>query len=365
MSVGGLILAIIVFSLIVLFHELGHFLAAKACNVKVNEFCLGLGPTIFSFGKGETKYSLKALPFGGACMMEGEDELTEAESSDEAGDNVEKKSSDGRAFFDKKCWQRILIVAMGPIFNFIMAYIFSVIIICCMGVDKPVVTEIMPGYAAEAAGLSAGDEIIALNNYRVHFYSEISLYNAVHTGEVINVTYKRNGQKLNAVLEPKFDEETGRYLIGLIRDADREKVNFFEALVYGGYEVKYQIYATVKSLGMLISGAVGADQVTGAVGIVSTIDDIYQESVESGVFYIFINMLNISVLLSANLGFMNLLPIPALDGGRLIFLFVELIIRRRVPAKYESRIHLAGFVFLIGLMIVVMFNDIYKLFISL
>ena len=351
MRIGGFVLAIIIFSLIVIFHELGHFLAAKACDVKVNEFCLGLGPTIFSFGKGETKYSLKALPFGGACMMEGEDE-----------ENPDREHSSGRAFYDKKCWQRILIVVMGPFFNFIMAYVLSVVLLSFMGVDKPILTEVIDGYAAQEAGMQAGDEIVKLNNYRVHFYSEVTIFMTFHADEDVNVVYKRDGQFHSTTLTSKLDEATGRYLLGFIRSGERNKISFAEALGYGFGEMKYQIYATYKSLGMLLTGAVGVEQMSGPVGIVSTIDDVYQESASSGAFYVLMNMISISILLSANLGVMNLLPIPALDGGRLVFLLIELIIRKRVPEKYESRIHLAGFMFLLAIMVLVMFNDVIKLF---
>lgn len=361
MTISGIILAIIIFSIIVIFHELGHFLAAKACGVRVNEFSLGLGPTIVSFKKGETVYSLKALPFGGACAMEGEDSENSEDTED--SESSQHRESDGRAFYDKKCWQRILIVFMGPFFNFVMAYVFSVILLTCMGVDKPIVSAVTPGYAAEEAGIMAGDKLIAINNYRVHFFAEITIYNTFHQGEPVNIVYERNGERYSTVLVPKLDEESGRYLIGFVRIGERDKVSFIEALAYGFGEMKYQIYATYKTLGMLLTGGVGLDQVSGPVGIVSTIDNVYQQSVDSGIFYIFINMISIAILLSANLGVMNLLPIPALDGGRLFFLLIELIIGRRIPAKFENAIHMTGFILLLGVMVLVLFKDIIYIFI--
>lgn len=343
----SIVFAIIIFSLIIIFHELGHFLVAKKCDVKVNEFCLGLGPTLLHFTKGETTYSLKLLPFGGACMMEGEDE----------------ESEDGRAFNNKSVWQRFAIVAAGPIFNFIMAYVLSVILIGAIGYDTPVITGVMDGYSAEEQGMQAGDTIVSINNYRVHFYQEVSVYSFFHPGQEMKVTYLRDGEKYSATITPKYSEEDGRYLLGITGNYQREKGNVFKTLQYGFYEMKYQIYSTFQSLKMLFTGKLTVKDMSGPVGIVKTIGDTYDESVSSGAFYVIMNMLNIAVLLSANLGVMNLLPFPALDGGRLVFFIIEAIRGKKIDENIEGRVHLIGFALLMGLMVVVMFNDIYKLFV--
>ncbi len=159
-----IIVAILIFSLIIIFHELGHFLFAKKCGVKVNEFTLGLGPTLISWGKGETKYCLKLLPFGGSCVMEGEDE----------------ESDSDRAFNKKSLWERFQIVFGGPLFNFILAFILSVVYISAIGINDTTITDVTPGLGAEEAGLKAGDEIVSINGYRVHFYNEISMYTFIH-----------------------------------------------------------------------------------------------------------------------------------------------------------------------------------------
>ncbi|MDD6194493.1 MAG: RIP metalloprotease RseP [Lachnospiraceae bacterium] len=342
----SIIFAIIIFSLIILFHELGHFLVAKKCDVKVNEFCLGLGPTILHFQKGETTYSLKLLPFGGACMMEGEDE----------------ESSDGRAFNNKSVWQRFAIVAAGPIFNFIMAFVLSVILIGAIGYDAPVITGVMEGYSAEEQGMQAGDTIVSLNHYKVHFYQEVSVYSFFHPGETMEVTYLRDGEKHSATITPKYNEEDGRYLLGITGNYAREKGSVIETLCYGFYEMKYQIYTTFQSLKMLFTGQLSVNDMSGPVGIVKTIGDTYDASVTSGAFAVLMNMLNIAVLLSANLGVMNLLPFPALDGGRLVFYVIEAIRGKRINEEIEGRVHLIGFALLMVLMVVIMFNDIHKLF---
>ncbi len=210
----SLIIAIIMFSFIILFHELGHFLLAKKNGIRVNEFCLGMGPTLFGVTKGETKYSIKLLPFGGACMMEGED----------------GESNDDRAFGNKSVWARISVVAAGPVFNFILAFILAVILISCIGIDRPVVSEVMEGYSAEEAGLKENDVIVKINHKSVHFYREVSMYTFFHPGETLEVTYLRDGEKQKTVIEPSYDEESGRYLLGIRTKYEREKCSILTNL---------------------------------------------------------------------------------------------------------------------------------------
>ncbi len=341
------IIAIIIFSVIILFHELGHFLLAKKSGIRVNEFCLGLGPTLFGVQKGETYYSVKLLPFGGACMMEGED----ADSEDDA------------AFGKKSVWARISVVAAGPIFNFIMAFFLAFILISCIGVDTPVISGVMKGYSAQTAGMQEGDVIVKMNNKSIHFYREVSMYSYFHEGEPVKITYERDGQRYTADLTPTLDEESGRYLLGLTSRTERIKGNVFSNLKNSVYEMNYWIWTTLQSLKMLVTGKVSPNELSGPVGIVKTIGDTYDASRSDGIFYVFINMLNFSILLSANLGVMNLLPLPALDGGRLVFLLIEAVRRKKVDPQKEGMVHFVGIMILMGLMVLIMFNDIRKLFI--
>lgn len=341
------IIAILIFSIIILFHELGHFLLAKRSGIRVNEFSLGLGPTLFGFTKGETTYSIKLLPFGGACMMEGED----GESEDEG------------AFGNKSVWARISVVAAGPVFNFIMAFFLAFILISCIGVDKPVISGVLEGFSAEAAGMQAGDTILEMNGKKIHFYKEVSMYSYFHEGETVELVYKRDGIKYTATLEPVMDEESGRYLLGITNNYGREKGNVLSNFKYSFYELKYQISTTISSLRMLFSRQVSVNDLSGPVGIVKTIGDTYDASVQDGYFYVFLNMVNFAVLLSANLGVMNLLPLPALDGGRLVFLIIEAIRGKKINPDKEGMVHFIGIIFLLGLMVLIMFNDIRKIFI--
>lgn len=341
-----IIIALLIFSIIILFHELGHFLLAKANGIRVNEFCLGLGPTLFGVTKGETKYSLKLLPFGGACMMEGEDE----------------ESDDSRSFNKKPVLARISVVIAGPLFNFIMAFVFAFILISNIGFDLPVIAEVSEGYAAEAAGMQPGDTIVKMNHSRIHFYREVSSYAMFHPGDTVEVTYERDGERRTTTLVPQYDDELGKYRYGFVGEVENHRGNVLENLKYSVYEVKYWISTTLSSLKMLVTGGYSVNDMSGPVGIVDAIGSSYEESVSYGYFAAFLQMLYITILLSANLGVMNLLPLPALDGGRLVFLVIEGIRGKRVDPDKEGMVHFVGLMILLGLMVVVMFNDIRKLF---
>lgn len=339
-----ILIAIILFSVLIIFHELGHFLLAKKNGIRVHEFTLGLGPTLIGFKKGDTKYCLKLLPFGGSCVM-GEDE----------------ESDEPDAFNNKSVWARIAVVAAGPIFNFIMAFLFAIIIIVCEGYDEPKVQQVTPGFPAEEAGIEPGDTIIKLNNDRIRVYREISLFVAMHQKETVDVVYERDGKRYETTLEPKLDEESGNYYLGFSSNGQRTKGNVLKVLQYGLREVEYWIETTFKSLGMIFRGKVSADEVSGPVGIVSAIGDTYEQSKQDGFYYVMLNILNFAIMLSANLGVMNLLPIPALDGGRLVFLFIEAVRGKPINREKEGLVHFIGFALLIALMIFVLFNDIRKL----
>lgn len=343
----SILIAILIFSIIIMFHELGHFLLAKANGIRVNEFCLGFGPTLIGFTKGDTTYSIKLLPFGGACMMEGEDE----------------ESEDDAAFGKKSVWARMSVVFAGPFFNFIMAFVFSFILVSCQGIDKPLLTNATEGYAAAEAGMQAGDEIVKMNNYSVHFSSEINLYTWLHSGETIDVTYLRDGEKTTVSLKPKTDPETGNYRYGFEYSTQNyEKGNILTNIKNSFYEVRYWIYSTVQSLKMLFTGQVSVKELSGPVGIVKNMGDTYHDSMAAaGAFSAFIYMLRWTILLTANLGVMNLLPFPALDGGRLVFLLVEAIRGKKVNQKVEATVNVIGLLLLFALMFFVMFNDIWKL----
>lgn len=341
----GIVFAIIIFSFIVFFHELGHFSLAKKNGIDVEEFAIGMGPNLFSKEYKGTRYCIKLFPIGGLCMM-GEDE--------EATDSLSN-------FNNKSVWARICVIAAGPVFNFILAFIFAVILIGMVGYDKPVVAEVEQGYPAAEAGLQAGDTIVEMNGKKINIFREISTYNQFHQGETTEIVYERNGEQKTVTVIPKLDEEQGYYRFG-INGGGYTKANPLTALQYGVYEVKFWVVTTIDSLKMLVTGQIGVDQISGPVGIVDVVDDTYQENKSYGVFVVVAQLLNIAILLSANLGVMNLLPLPALDGGRLVFLAVEAVRGKRVPPEKEGYVHLVGITLLMLLMVFVMYNDIRRVF---
>lgn len=339
-----IIIAIIIFSVIILFHELGHFLLAKANGIRVNEFCLGLGPTIFGITKGETKYSLKLFPIGGACMMEGEDE----------------DSNDNRAFGKKSVWARISVVAAGPFFNFLMAFIFAFILLWNTGYDIPVLADVTEGYPAEAAGMQAGDVIVKINNSRIHFFRDISLYTQTHPGKTAKIVYERDGEQYETTLTPKYNEQYEYYMYGLVGGVEYERGNILDTLKYSIYEVKFWISSTLSGLRILITGQASVNEISGPVGIVSMIGDGYEQSAAYGYYAVFLQMVYTTIFLSANLGVMNLLPLPALDGGRLLFMIIEVIRGKRVDPDKEGMVHFIGMMLLFAFMIFIIFNDVRK-----
>ena len=338
----NIIIALVIFGIIVLIHEFGHFLFAKLSGVKVVEFSVGMGPRLFSINGKETKYSLKLLPLGGSCQMYGEDE-----DEDEHG-----------SFNSAPLIGRIATIAAGPVFNFILAFFVAIFIVGNVGVDKPVISNLMDGLPAQSSGLQKGDEIKKINGKNVDFYRDLSTYLFLHQGKDITLTVKRNGNEEKSItITPVYNEKYSQYMIGIESSGYQKLKNPIEVLKYSVLEVKYTVSTTIDSLLYLAN----ANEISGPVGIVSMIGNTVNESKPYGIFVVLLSLSQMVLLLSANLGVMNLLPLPALDGGRLIFLFLEAIFRRPLNRKVEGYIHLAGFALLMILMVFVMFNDIRRI----
>ena len=342
-----IIAIILVFGVVVFIHELGHFLAARMNKVKVLEFAIGMGPALVKWGKKETKYSLRVLPLGGYCMMEGEEE----------------ESEDPRAFSNKSCLARLSILFAGPFFNFILAFIFGIIICHFCLIDPPKIASVIENSAAEEAGLQDGDVIIRLDGKSIHNFREIS-YHIISgkKGASIKVTYERDGKEYETTVTPKYDEEEGRYYFGIYGDY-RSTRNFLEDVKYGFLECRLQIKATILSLKMLINGGASMNDLMGPVGIGNYMSDVIDEAEEHGGFSeVMLNILNFCILISANLGVMNLLPIPALDGGRILFVLIEMVSGKKIPKDKEALVNAIGFVLLMILIVFVFFNDIRNVF---
>ncbi len=346
----SILLFMIIFGIVVVSHEFGHFLLAKAGGINVVEFCVGMGPTLFGFEKGGTKYSLKLLPIGGACMFEGEDGLNAKEGEMSPG-----------AFPNANVWKRISTVVAGPFFNFILAFVIALAMVNMIVIRDPVATEVLEGGAAQAAGLQDGDRIISLNGERIYLYEEIILFNALYRGGEVEMVYERNGERYTTTLTPLYSEEYGRYMMGF-SNADFVELEGTDALKYAWYEIRYNVINTYKSLGMLITGNVSRQDVAGPVGIANVVGETYEQAKEYGWQNVLVNMMNITLMLSVNLGILNLLPLPALDGGRLVFLIIEVLRGKPIPPEKEGMVHFIGLMFFMVLMVVVFFNDLANIF---
>lgn len=376
---SNIIIALLLFGAVILFHELGHFLLAKANKIAVLEFSLGMGPRIVSFAKTDqgfrvkffgsgkyfeeheeyknhTVYSLKILPIGGSCMMLGE------------MDDIE----DDRAFGKKSVLARMAVIFAGPFFNFILAFAMALCIIGMIGYDKAEITRVEQGMPVAESGFRDGDVITRINDKNVVVNRDVIYYLQFHpvTDEPIELTAERDGKEIKATVTPKLvTDGNGKevYRLGFAYgNNERTKTGPGETIKYAAYEVKFWISTTIESLGMLISGRVSPKELSGPVGIVHVIGDAVDQSRENEkpedvVKYVFLNLLSLGIMLTANLGVVNLLPIPVLDGGRLLFLFIEGIRRKPIPEKVENGFNIGGIAVLMLLMVFTLVNDIMNL----
>lgn len=388
-----ILLFLFVFCIIVVSHEFGHYIVAKLNGIRVIEFGIGMGPKLCGFKKGGTEYCIRLLPIGGACIYDmDEDELTGgdmasreaadmlrkaqvgeltgrvpkteegAESVNEAGrDDSFLNEKNGIAFTKAGVWRRIAVVLAGPIFNFILAYLLALIVVWNTGSTSPVINNVMEGYPAEEAGMQSGDIITEMNGSKVYLATEIYVNTYINKDKTMDIKFLRDGKEMEVSVTPKYNEEEGRYLVGFNGYGKYVTCKNSGVFRYAYYEVRYGFVGTVKSLLMMLAGDGSKDDVAGPVGMAQIIGETKDAAAPYGVWAVFLNMFNIAMLLSVNLGILNLLPLPAIDGGRLIFLVVEAIRGKPVPPEKESIVHLVGFALLLVLMVFVMYNDIMRL----
>lgn len=377
---------LVILSVIVISHEFGHFLLARMNGIHVLEFSLGMGPTLLHFKRKDTVFSLKLLPLGGSCRFEGEDGLEDKESkklsdviyadnnintdSEEvehlkregaADSDINKaKSSAGIGFNEAPVWARISCVFAGPFFNFILALLFAMVIVGQAGTDLPLVSGVTEGRPAEAAGLKEGDIITSINGESIHIWRDISLISVLNSGESLKIEYTRDGQSGSCVIVPQYVAEDGRYYIG-IEGGLYSEVKGVSLFKYSWYEMIFNFRQTLKSLKMLVLGKLSADDLAGPVGIAQVVDENYDAAKEYGTKSVILTMMNLAMLLSVNLGVLNLLPLPALDGGRLVFLFVEVVRKKPVPPEKEGMVHLIGIILFFILAFFIFVNDIRRI----
>ena len=350
----AIVFAIIIFSFLIFIHELGHFLAAKASGVQVNEFAMFMGPAIVKWQRGETLYSIRCIPLGGYCAMEGEDTDT---------DNP-------RSFQKAAWWKRLGILLAGAFMNFASGFlIFALVLAPGDGFAQPVIAEAEPGNTiVYEEGLHVGDRIVKIDGNRVFVASDATMLFNMNPGDTHDLVVERNGQKLRlnnfSMERHAFANSDGSTSIryGILFGY---APNSFGTLMSYTWNNCLSVVQSVKlSLQMLISGQAGLNDVAGPVGIVQMMNTTAQAS--PTVWDAVLNLLYFGAFIAVNLAVMNLLPIPALDGGRAVALLltvaIEKVIRRKIDPKYEGYIHAVGMILLLGFMAVVMFKDIFVIF---
>ena len=341
-----IILAILAFGMLVIVHEFGHFITAKRGGVQVNEFWIGMGPTLLKKQHNGTLYCLKLLPFGGACVMEGED----------------SESDNDHAFGKASLPRRMLIVAAGALMNFLVGFLIVLAVIQPNGPNGGYIVSTIDSVdpastAAAAGGLQAGDEILEVDGYNILLRSDFEMALSRGMDTTYEVVVRRDGEKVTlpaVVLEATIEGEDGRKMIGLTFTEQPDSIGMHVNMAVRT-SLNYARLVWV-SLGMLVSGQVGVDQLSGPVGVASVMATTASYSISA--------FLQLVAFISINLGVMNLLPLPALDGGRLVFLIIEGIRRKPVPAKYEGYIHAAGLMLLLALMVYVTGQDIVRLIVG-
>lgn len=336
------IITLLIFIAIILIHEFGHFISAKMFKIIVNEFSIGMGPKLFQKKMGETVYSIRAFPIGGYVSMEGEDNVSDSP----------------RAFCNQKAWKRLVVVSAGAILNLLLGFllVFS-IILPRETIGTNTIGSFRENSISQESGLKVSDKIKKVNGKTVFVENDIVNFILSSESNKIDFVVNRNGKDI--VLEDvEFKTEK-------VEGAEKEQL-YIDFLVNGkensflnsiDYSFRYSI-----SLGRtvwlsfidLLTGKVGFDQLSGPVGV--------GEVVGQAIKYGFVNVLNLMALLSINIGIFNLLPLPALDGGRIFFIFVEMIFRKPINKKYEGYVHLVGIILLLTLMVTVTFNDLIKIF---
>lgn len=325
-----IVYAVIMFCVLIFIHELGHFMVAKWCGVKVNEFALGMGPALFKKQHGDTLYALRAIPIGGYCAMEGEDE----------------DSDDERAFNKKKAWQKAAIVVAGATMNLILCLVIMIGISVYSGTPNTTIGEFSPGTPAEASGLKVGDEIIMIDDKEITEWSDITDVISA-ADDSVTVVVNRGGQELT--LESEVAEQDGRKIIGILPGRDH---NFFTGVKTGFETTGKMTTIMIDSFRMLFSGEVGVKELSGPVGIVYVVND----TAKMGTIYLFY----FTALISLNLAIVNMFPLPALDGGRLIFIIIRKITGKAITDEIEAKVHFIGIMFLLALMVYVTWNDILR-----
>lgn len=345
--------AILVFGVLIAVHELGHFMAAKACGVRVNEFSIGMGPALWKKQKGETQYSLRLFPVGGFCAMEGEEE----------------DSDDPAALNNQGFWAKLLIFAAGAAMNFIAGLLIILALYAgAKAFYEPVITGFADGCPLESAeGLQTGDRLLRIDGERVYMYSDVRLLLGLNKTGVFDLVVERNGEQVTLTDFPMsqqtYTDQNGTFYTSYGLYFGAEEATLGRKLSYTWNNAVDFVRMVRLRLQMLVTGEAGVKDLSGPVGIVSTMTQVGEQSGSTRAAVE--NIAYLAALIAVNLAVMNLLPLPALDGGKIFFLVINaigmLLFKKQIPAKYENYIHFAGLVLLLALMAVITFSDVWKL----
>lgn len=363
MTIFYILAAILMLGVMVMVHEFGHFCAARLTGIPVKEFAIGFGPGLVSWNskKYETRFFIRAIPMGGYCMFYGED------------DTEEKEKDDERNLNNYPVWKRLLTILMGPVMNFVLALVVAIGIFTVVGVDHGgeygycVVGEVEAGSPADVGGVQPGDIFISVNGQDAkgldgqNNLAVSGLITAYKEGDdPLSVIVQRSGEEVELSLTPEYRQAEGRMMVGLVwkhiqYTPDMQPVTIFKAAELSFNYCVESGTAILNALINMLKTGEGLEQSSGPVGIVQL---IAEETRDKG-FLVYLELL---ILISVNLGLFNLLPIPGLDGSRLVFLAIEGIFRKPVPRKIEAYIHMAGYLLLIGFMLFVTFQDVGRIF---
>jgi len=336
-AIISLVGALLVIAIIILVHELGHFLIGRACKIKIVEFGIGFGPKIKKWVKNGITYSVRWILLGGFTKFYGEDQ--------ELGDK--------QAFNNQPAGRRALTIAAGPVFNIAFALLLVVIVLCAFGDYAPVVGEVWEDSPAQEAGLQPGDVILSMNGVEMDFAMEIDGAKRAADNVTMPITVQRGSEILSYEIPYRYVEESNSYLIGIGIGGQRVTFSIFEAVALSFKWMFLVVKETLLAIFGLFAGR-GTENVMGVVGMVDVIATALRSSLEY--------VLRLGVAISVSLAIFNLLPLPALDGGRLVFIGIEKVFRKPVPRNVEGIIHLIGFALFIVLFFVISFGDLKKIF---
>lgn len=349
-SILYVFLALLVLGVCIFVHEFGHYLAARACGLTVVEFAVGMGPAIFKWRKNDIDYSVRALPIGGFCSF--------------VGENADDEADDPRNINLQPAWKRLVMTVAGPFMNGVLALVLAVVLMSAIGeyviVNRiDTVTDASP---AMLAGIQVGDTIVGVDGALYDTADEISAAIAATGENDVTLTIERSGEQFELTVKKQFDEESRRYLMGVTFGTERVRMDFFKAV---GNSVAYcaqLLKVMVQTLGQLFTDKEVLDSVAGPVGTVSMVTELSRTSFEQSFAEGMTMIINLMVIISMNLGLMNLLPLPALDGGRAVLLVIETVTGKHLSRKAEAIVHFAGLILLLGLIVLITGRDILRLF---